>query len=109
VPAPRTPGGPMRDGRYLDVSGTTLDLSTRELHTRERVVALSEREALLLAHLMRHAGVVCSRQQILQEVWGPDQAGAGNVVDVCVARLRAKLPPDTVSTVRGTGYVFPAA
>ena len=97
------------DDRFLRTAGATLDLVGRQLQVAGKVVVLSERESLLLACLMRRSGGVCTRREILSEVWGTDGAQSGNVVDVYVGRLRAKLPADVITTVRNAGYAFAAA
>jgi len=71
-------------------------------------VTLSEREFLLLEHLMRRDGEVCTRQRLLADVWGYSFDPGSNVVDVCVGRLRAKLGADVIETVRNVGYRFDA-
>jgi DNA-binding response OmpR family regulator len=72
-------------------------------------VTLSERQFLLLQHLMRKGGEVCSRQQLLADVWGLSFDPGSNVVDVCVGRLRSKLGGDIIETVRRVGYRLQAA
>jgi DNA-binding response OmpR family regulator len=88
----------------LQVGNIVLDLQTRQLLVEGRPTRLSQREFLLLQHLMRNANAVCSRQELLSEVWGYDFDPATNVVDVCIGRLRAKLRPDLILTVRNVGY-----
>ncbi len=101
--APPTPG----EGRFLELSGIRLDLHRRRVSTATGEVSLSEREFALLAHLMRRAGDVCSREELLHDIWGTDDSLASNVVDVCIRRLRAKLQPlPPIETVRGAGYCF---
>lgn len=93
--------------RYLDRGGIRLDLHRRRASTRTRSVSLSEREFSLLAHLIRRSGDVCSREELLHDIWDLDFDPGSNVVDVCVRRLRWKLGPDLpVETVRGAGYCF---
>jgi len=92
--------------RVLDSGGIRLDLARRRAAERGREVVLSEREFDLLAHLMRHAGDVCRREDLLTEVWGLGVDGGSNVLDVCVGRLRKKLTRLPVETVRGVGYCF---
>jgi DNA-binding response OmpR family regulator len=53
---------------------------------------------------MRKGGEVCSREQLLSDLWGYSFDPRSNVVDVCVGRLRSKLAPDVVETVRKVGY-----
>jgi two-component system, OmpR family, response regulator len=96
-------------GRYLTTGKATLDRWTRAVVTDGVTVALSERESLVLTYLMQRVGDVCTREEILDTVWGPDGASTGNVVDVYVGRLRAKLPADTITTIRNAGYAFNAA
>ena len=88
----------------IDVSGLRLDLQTRELSVGGRIVDLTRREFLLLRHLMRSADKVCTRDELLSEVWGYPSGPETNVVDVCVARLRAKLRTDCIDTIRHIGY-----
>jgi DNA-binding response OmpR family regulator len=74
----------------------------------ERTADLPSREFALLEYLMRHAGQVLTRQQILDAVWGFGFESASNVVDVYVRYLRRKLDsadePSAIETVRGAGY-----
>ena len=95
--------------RLLSVRGTTLDLTRRVADSGEGPVGLSEREFLLLEHLMRRDGEVCTRQRLLAEVWGYSFDPGSNVVDVCVGRLRAKLGAGVIETVRNVGYRFDAS
>jgi two-component system, OmpR family, response regulator len=95
--------------RWLDAGGVRLDLQRRQLRFGDRVIALSQREFILLSHLMRHAGEVCSRDQLLAEVWGYSFDPGSNVVDVCVRRLRSKLEKELIETVRNVGYCFVAS
>jgi DNA-binding response OmpR family regulator len=93
----------------LRVGDIALDLQARQLLVDGRPTTLSQREFLLLLHLMRHANSVCSRQELLSEVWGYDFDPTTNVVDVCVGRLRAKLWSDLILTVRNVGYQLQSA
>ncbi len=88
----------------LEASGVALDLRTRRAHVGDREVELSAREFALAEMLIRHAGQVVSRQQILSHVWGYDFDPGSNVVDVYVGYLRRKLGRDLIETVRGMGY-----
>ena len=96
------------DERFLRRGGVTLDLVRRVADAGEGDVVLSEREFLMLRNLMRRAGDVCTRQRLLEEVWGYGFDPGSNVVDVCVGRVRAKLGPEVIETVRGVGYRFAA-
>jgi DNA-binding response OmpR family regulator len=94
--------------RWLDVGDLRLDLQTRVLHDGDRSITLSQREFVLLVHLMRKAGEVCTRDELLGEVWGYRWDPDSNVVDVCVGRLRSKLARRHIETVRNVGYCFSA-
>ena len=63
----------------------------------------------LLLELVRHAGQVLARDVLLDRIWGYDYLGDSRLVDVAVARLRAKVEtdpaaPTLILTVRGVGY-----
>jgi DNA-binding response OmpR family regulator len=92
----------------LQAAGIRLDLLSREATRGELAVRLPEREANLLAHLLRNAGRVCSRGEILAAVWDYDHDPGTNVVQVYVGYLRRKLglpdSPAPIETVRSVGY-----
>jgi len=71
-----------------------------------RSAELSQREFVLLNHLMRRAGQVCRREDLLADVWGYTFNTSSNVLDVYIRRLRAKLDPTSIETVRNAGYSF---
>jgi DNA-binding response OmpR family regulator len=92
----------------LKVGTMTLDLTARTMNVGTRTIILSQREFLLLRHLMTRVDRVCTREELLSEVWGYAFDPSTNVVDVCVARLRHKLrgeaTGDLIRTVRNVGY-----
>ncbi|MEV7008620.1 response regulator transcription factor [Streptosporangium sp. NPDC051022] len=95
--------------RWLEAGPVRLDLRLRRAVVAGRQVELPFREFLLLQHLMRRAGQVCSRAELLADVWGMTFDPRSNVVDVCVRRLRSKLDgPYRLETVRHVGYRFVA-
>jgi DNA-binding response OmpR family regulator len=96
------------DDRFLRRGGVTLDLVRRVADAGAGSVVLSEREFLMLRNLMLRSGDVCTRQRLLEDVWGYGFDPGSNVVDVCVGRVRAKVGPDVIETVRGVGYRFVA-
>ena len=100
---------PEQADRWVRAGGVNLDMSRRVAEYRGRNVALSQRELLLLEYLMRRAGDVCHREQLLSDVWGYAFDPGTNVVDVYVGRLRAKLNGDLIETVRNVGYCFVAS
>ncbi|MEP7177770.1 MAG: response regulator transcription factor [Pseudonocardiales bacterium] len=85
-------------------SGASLDLKRHELVVNGHRVPLSQREFVLLDHLLQHRGEACTREELLAQVWDIGFDTGTNVVDVYVGRLRAKLAPDTIETVRSVGY-----
>jgi DNA-binding response OmpR family regulator len=93
----------------LERAGLMLDLAARRASRDGRVIDLSAREFALLAYLMRNAGHVVSRVQILAAVWDYDFDPQSNVVDVYVRYLRNKVDvpnePSLIQTVRGSGYI----
>ena len=94
------------DERYLETGGVQLDLDRRRAVMGQSCAQLSEREFELLAHFMRRAGRTCRRDELLHDVWGLGFDPGTNVVEVCVRRLRTKLPDVPIETVRNVGYCF---
>ena len=91
----------------LGVGDLTVDLRARRVHRAGEELPLTAREFDLLVFLLRRAGQVVSKRQILDGVWDDDFAGDPNVVEVYVARLRRKLSGTdggAIETVRGAGY-----
>lgn len=103
----RQPGsGP--EERHVRLGHVTLDRLRRVADSGSGPVALTEREFALLGHLMERGREACSRMQLLADVWGFGFDPGSNIVDACVRRLRAKLGPDVIETVRNVGYRFDA-
>jgi two-component system OmpR family response regulator len=94
---------------YLQVGEIRLDIPRRQIASRDRTATLSPREFLLLRHLMGKAGQVCSREELLKDVWGYDFEADSNVVDKYVSRVRTKLPGGLIETIRHVGFSFLAA
>jgi DNA-binding response OmpR family regulator len=77
----------------------------REVRVNDVEIQLTQREFDLLEYLVRHAGQVVTRDQLLESVWGFVSPGETRTVEVHVASLRKKLgQPDLIRTVRGLGY-----
>jgi DNA-binding response OmpR family regulator len=96
------------------MSDLSVDPRRRSVTLRGAPVLLTVIEFDLLATLIREPGVVHTRQQLLDRVWGMDYVGDEHVVDVHLANLRRKLGDDAsrptyVETVRGVGYRFKEA
>ena len=94
--------------RYIRAGGIELDLDRRRARVGDDAVTLSEREFALLAHLMRNRGRVCTKGELLHDVWGLDFDPGSNVVEVCIRRLRRRLGDPPIETVRSSGYIFDA-
>ncbi|HKB51706.1 MAG TPA: response regulator transcription factor [Solirubrobacterales bacterium] len=92
----------------LEAGGIRLDLLSRRVERDGLSVRLPEREADLLAHLMRRSGQVCKREEILTSVWDYDHDPGTNIVQVYVGYLRRRLAlpgsPAPIETVRSVGY-----
>ena len=71
-------------------------------------IGLTSREFSILEYMMRHAGVVVTRDMIAAHVWSLDYTGGSNIVDVYINYLRRKVDqdfePKLIQTIRGTGY-----
>ena len=89
----------------LELGDVVLDRQAREVTVAGEPVELTGKEFDLLAYLLENAGIVVSRDQLLDRVWGMSYAGGTRTVDVHVAQLRRKLGrPDAIRTFRGSGY-----
>jgi len=98
---------PTGEQRFIEAGGVRLDLHRRRAITDNGPVSLTGREFALLAHLMRRTNDVCSREELLHDIWDLKFDPGSNVIDVCVGRLRSKLQPTPpIETVRGAGYCF---
>lgn len=96
--------------RHLVTGEVSLDLQRRRVTINGGApIALPTREFLLLEYIMRKAGEVCGREELLEHVWGYSFDPGTNVVEVCVVRLRHKLGHDAIETVRNVGYCFVGA
>jgi DNA-binding response OmpR family regulator len=93
-------------GRVLAFGDMRLDLRARRLEFGADSIELSQREAAVLQHLIRRGGEVCTRTELLSEVWGYAYDPGSNVVDVTIARLRSKISALRIDTVRNVGYAL---
>jgi DNA-binding response OmpR family regulator len=99
----------LRDSRSIDpallrAGDLTLDVRERRAVIDNQVVDLSMREFAVLETLIRHAGQVLTREQLLAHAWGYDFDPGSNVVDVYIRYLRRKIGADCIETIRGMGY-----
>jgi DNA-binding response OmpR family regulator len=97
--------------RVLESAGLELDPASRQVRLSGVPLSLTATEFRLLEFLMSRPGVVFSREQLLNSVWGQDRAITDRAVDVYVLRLRQKVESDPanpimIHSVRGFGYTF---
>ncbi len=86
--------------------GIELDPAARTVIALGSEVDVTSKEFALLHFLMRHAGAVVSKTEIVENVWDVEFDGELNIVEVYVRSLRKKLGSSTIETVRGAGYRF---
>ncbi|MHB1444825.1 MAG: response regulator transcription factor [Acidimicrobiales bacterium] len=97
--------GPAREVEVVSIGRLEVDRGRREVRLGGKAVALATREFDLLSHLAENAGLVLSRRQLLDSVWGADWYGDERTVDVHIRQLRKKLGDDLpVATIWGVGY-----
>ena len=95
----------------VEAAGVRIDVERHEVVVDGREVRLALREFELLEVLLRNAGRVMTRGQLIDRVWGSDYVGDTKTLDVHIKRLRAKIEDDPAAptrlvTVRGLGYKF---
>jgi len=97
------------DPGTLSVHGIRMDIDRHQVSMNGILLSLPLKEFELLEFLMRNAGRVLTRMQLIDRVWGSDYVGDTKTLDVHVKRLRAKIEadpanPKIIQTVRGLGY-----
>ncbi len=91
----------------LSFQDLKIDLGSRKVWVGRNEVELTAMEFDLLAAMAHYPGLVLSREQLLESVWGHDYFGELRVVDVHIGHIRQKLGDDRfITTVRGVGYRF---
>ena len=94
----------------LQVADLSMDTRTRDVSRAGRAIQLSVKEYDLLNFLMRGAGRVLERQEIMRGVWGENFFGDDNLLDVYIRYLRQKIEqqdlPTLIHTVRGVGFIL---
>jgi two-component system response regulator RegX3 len=106
-------GGEVVAESALEVGPVRMDVERHTVSVDGQVVPFPLKEFELLELLLRNAGRVLTRGQLIDRVWGTDYVGDTKTLDVHVKRLRAKLEPDPANpkyllTVRGLGYKLEA-
>ena len=95
----------------VTVGDLSVDRDRHEVKLRGEVVQLPLKEFELLAVLVENAGIVVTRQGLIDKVWGYDYVGDTKTLDVHIKRLRSRIEtdparPTRITTVRGVGYKF---
>ena len=97
------------DGAVIEVGPVRMDTDRHIISVNGEQVSIPLKEFELLEFLMRNAGRVLTRIQLIDRVWGSDYVGDTKTLDVHIKRLRAKIEkdpanPEYIQTVRGMGY-----
>jgi two-component system response regulator RegX3 len=95
----------------LEIAGVRMDVERHEVSVNGERIKLALKEFELLEMLLRNAGRVMTRGQLIDRIWGADYVGDTKTLDVHIKRLRTKIEPDPANprylmTVRGLGYKF---
>ena len=99
--------GSQPDSQVMQFTHLRLDTAAHRVWVDEQEVELTGTEFELLKVLAEHRGLVISREQLLEKVWGQNFFGEIRVVDVHLGHVRQKLGPHhAITTVRGVGYRF---
>jgi len=109
----RSDAEPVAEEAVLEAGPVRMDVERHVVSVDGETVALPLKEFDLLEYLLRNAGRVLTRGQLIDRVWGSDYVGDTKTLDVHVKRLRAKIEPDPANptyllTVRGLGYKLEA-
>jgi two-component system copper resistance phosphate regulon response regulator CusR len=101
---------PAQREQPLRIADLEVDPLRRRVTRSGKRIELTAKEYALLDYFMHHAGEICSRTLIAENVWDMNFDSDTNVVDVAVRRLRAKVDDPfaqkLIHTIRGVGYVF---
>jgi two-component system OmpR family response regulator len=81
-----------------------LDTRSGRVSVDGQALSLTSHEFRVLAYLVHHAGEIVSRTELTEHIYAQDYDRDSNTIEVFVARLRKKLPPGLIETVRGLGY-----
>lgn len=104
----RTPSGLVNE--TLQVGDLTLEIERHEARRGDTAIELTAKEYDLLTYLMRNAGRVLTKSQIVDHVWGYDAEATSNVVEIYIHYLRDKVdrgfPRPLIRTIRGVGYTI---
>jgi two-component system, OmpR family, response regulator ArlR len=106
----RNPAKREKLSEILTAADLSVDMAKHYVNRSGQQVELTKLEFDLLVYLLKNKGIVLTRNQILETVWGFDYAGETNVVDVYINYLRNKIDKSfenkLISTIRGVGYTI---
>ena len=88
----------------LQCGALTLDTRSGRVTLAGQPVSLTSHEYKVLEYLMHRPGAVVSRTELTEHIYAQDFERDSNTIEVFVGRLRRKLPPELIETVRGLGY-----
>lgn len=98
-----------KEADVLTLGSIVIDLNKHIVSVNDNVIALTQREFELLTYLVRNKGKVCTRNQIIEDVWDIHFEYDTGVIDVFINAIRKKLnlkiEQDYIKTVRGVGYI----
>ncbi|WP_028695941.1 response regulator [Pseudomonas cremoricolorata] len=89
----------------LEHAGVSLNPATQQVRYQGNVVAMTPMEYQLLHQLLSRPGVVVTRERLSSALYGWQDSGQGNTLEVMIHNLRKKLDSSFIRTVRGVGYV----
>lgn len=98
------------ENKRYSVQDLVLDKDLHQVFRNNKIIQLTQREFKLLTFLFENVGKICSRNELLDHVWGVDFDGQPNIVDVYIRLLRNKIDKEydnkLIHTVRGIGYML---
>ncbi len=105
--------GSQSESAVVEVGAVKLDADRHLVTFAGVAISMPLKEFELLEYLMRHAGRVLTREQLIDRIWGSDYVGDTKTLDVHIKRLRSKFEkdpanPELIQTVRGLGYKMEA-
>ncbi len=98
------------ESKIIEINDLTINVLTREVIKQGEQIRLTKKEYELLEYLAENKGIVLTRDQIINEVWGYDFIGDTNILDVYIRYLRSKVDypynSKLIRTIRGVGYTI---
>lgn len=91
----------------ITIGDLSIDPARKSVSFKGRDVPLTAFEFRALEYLGRNAGIVIKQETLIQHIYAQDMDLNSNVIEVLIARIRKKIVPDVIKTVRGHGYTVP--